>query len=172
MRRKSFQTAPCPVARSLDVLGDWWTLLIVRNALHGATRFGEFQQDLGMAKNVLSTRLQQLVRDGVFETRPSAERADRYTYHLTDKGRRLQVVLLALRQWGEDHLFAEGEEITELVDRERGEPLANLEVISKEGRALLPEELQVRTVRRQAPAKHRRAARAAPSMAPKAIRPR
>jgi streptomycin 3"-adenylyltransferase len=161
MRRTSFERAPCPVARSLDVLGDWWTLLIVRNALHGATRFSEFQQDLGMAKNVLSTRLQQLVRDGVFETRPSPERADRFEYHLTDKGRQLQVVLLALRQWGEDHLFAEGEEITELVDKELGQPLATLEVISKEGHPLLPEEVQVRTGRRRRRARRRQPAGAA-----------
>lgn len=161
MRRKSFEHATCPVARSLDVLGDWWTLLIVRNALHGATRFSEFQQSLGMAKNVLSTRLQQLVRDGVFETRPSPERADRHEYHLTDKGRRLQVVLLALRQWGEDHLFAAGEEMTELVDKQLGEPPATLAVISKEGRPLAPEELQVRPGRRRLRAKQRRSADAA-----------
>ena len=167
MRRKSFEHAACPVARSLDVLGDWWTLLIVRNALHGATRFTDFQQNLGMAKNILSARLQQLVSDGVFETRPSPERADRQEYHLTDKGRRLQVVLLALRQWGEDHLFAEGEEMTELVDKESGEAPARLEVISKEGRPLGPDGLEVRTGARRLPAKHRRSSGLARQPEPK-----
>lgn len=145
MRRKSFDQATCPVARSLDVIGDWWSLLIIRNALHGATRFSDFQQNLGMAKNILSTRLQQLVDDGVFETRPSAERADRNEYHLTEKGRRLQLVLLALRQWGEENLFDSGEEITLLLDKKDGRPLRKLVVASEDGRQLAPEDVEVRT---------------------------
>lgn len=145
MRRKSFVKAACPVARSLDVIGDWWSLLIVRNALHGAVRFSEFEQGLGLAKNILSARLQHLVEAGVFETRPSPERADRKEYHLTDKGRRLQLVLLALRQWGEENLFENGEEMTHLLERASGKPVRKLQMVSQDGDALSPDDVMVRT---------------------------
>lgn len=97
------------------MLGDWWTLLIVRDALLGTRRFSDFHKNLGLAKNILSTRLQTLVENGIFETRPSPERADRHEYHLTSKGRDLKGVLLALCQWSENHLFSKGEEKTAFV---------------------------------------------------------
>ena len=105
MRRKRLFQDPCPIARSLDVIGDWWSLLIVREALMGTRRFSDFQQHLGLAKNILSTRLRKLVDQGVLETRPSAERCDHNEYHLTEKGRRLQPVLAALSTWGRENLF-------------------------------------------------------------------
>lgn len=149
MKRKSLTQDACPVARSLDVLGDWWTLLIVRDALHGACRFSDFQKRLGMAKNILSSRLQHLVEEGVFETRPSPERADRHEYHLTEKGRRLQLVLFALRQWGEDHLFEPGEEMTLLLDKQNNAPVQRLELRSEAGHTLGPGDLHVRQGQKQ-----------------------
>ncbi|ANN79227.1 winged helix-turn-helix transcriptional regulator [Bordetella flabilis] len=106
MRRKRLCEDPCPIARSLDVIGDWWSLLIVREALHGTCRFSDFQQRLGLARNILSARLRKLVEQGVLETRPSAERSDHNEYHLTAKGRGLEPVLRALYAWGKENLFA------------------------------------------------------------------
>ncbi|MFC3231361.1 winged helix-turn-helix transcriptional regulator [Marinibaculum pumilum] len=151
MKRTSFGTARCPVARALDAIGDWWTLLIVREALRGARRFGEFEQRLGLAKNILAARLRKMVADGILERRPAPERADRSEYHLTEKGRRLQVVLLSLRQWGEDHLYAPGEEITLMVDEEAGAPLRRLRVQAEDGRLLGPGEVRLRSGRTATP---------------------
>jgi DNA-binding HxlR family transcriptional regulator len=144
MRRKSFGSARCPVARSLDMIGDWWTLLLVRDALRGARRFSEFQEKLGLAPNILTARLRKMVADGILETKPSPERSDRCEYHLTEKGKRLQVVLVALRQWGEDNLFEAGEAMTALVDKAHGKPVQRLGVIAASGQALRPEEIEVR----------------------------
>ncbi|WP_427184710.1 winged helix-turn-helix transcriptional regulator [Bordetella bronchialis] len=105
MRRKCLSEDPCPIARSLDAVGDWWSLLIVREALRGQCRFSDFQQGLGLAKNILATRLRKLVEQGVLETRPSADRSDHNEYHLTEKGRRLEPVLRALATWGRENLF-------------------------------------------------------------------
>ncbi|OZI66999.1 winged helix-turn-helix transcriptional regulator [Bordetella genomosp. 11] len=113
MRRKRLTQDPCPIARSLDVIGDWWSLLIVREALSGTCRFSDFQQRLGLARNILSTRLRNLVEAGVLETRPSPGRCDHNEYHLTDKGRRLQPVLRALYTWGKENLFAADEAAAE-----------------------------------------------------------
>ena len=144
MRRKSFGNARCPVARSLDTIGDWWTLLLVRDALRGARRFSDFQQSLGLAKNVLSTRLRKLVDDGIMRLEPSRLRPDRNEYHLTDKGRRLLVVILALRQWGQEQLFQDGEEMSEMIDTVTGAPPQPLRVLAQDGRALVPEDMCLR----------------------------
>jgi len=90
---------PCPVARTLDVVGEWWTLLIVRDALLGARRFEDFKAT-GIADNILSARLKRLVEEGVLERSRYQERPDRYEYVLTEKGRALGPVVQALRGWG------------------------------------------------------------------------
>jgi DNA-binding HxlR family transcriptional regulator len=91
----------CPVARSLDVIGEWWTLLIVRDAIFGARRFDEFKS-IGIADNILSARLKRLVADGVFERRRYQQHPDRYEYLLTEKGRALGLVVGALKAWGKE----------------------------------------------------------------------
>ena len=101
MRRVSFAEMDCPVARSLDVIGEWWTLLIVRDAIGGARRFEDFKST-GIADNILSARLKGLVADGVFERRRYQEHPDRYEYLLTEKGRALGLVVGALRAWGKE----------------------------------------------------------------------
>jgi DNA-binding HxlR family transcriptional regulator len=126
----------CPIARTLDVIGDWWSLLIVRDAFLGKRRFGEFQRSLGLAKNILCTRLRKLVAHGVLEARPASDDSPYQEYALTEKGRSLYIVLVALRQWGESCLFADGELDLRLVDRESGQPVKPLELRSQDGRLL------------------------------------
>ena len=100
MTRASIADQPCPVARSLDVIGEWWTLLIVRDAVLGARRFDEFKAT-GIADNILATRLKRLVEEGIFDRRLYQEHPKRYEYILTEKGRGLGLVLTALRTWGQ-----------------------------------------------------------------------
>jgi len=144
MRRTSLNRALCPIARSLDEIGDWWTLLIVRDAFHGARRFGEFQRGLGLAKNILSVRLQKMVADGIMELRPASDGGAHNEYHLTEKGLRLRIILVALRQWGEDHLYKGGEPTTVLVDKTHGWPIKRLSLTAQNGEPLNPLDVEVR----------------------------
>ncbi len=136
MKRKCLATSKCPIARTLDVIGDWWSLLIVRDALLGKRRFNEFHKSLGLAKNILCTRLQKLVAHGILETVPASDGSAYQEYVLTEKGRGLYVVLVALRQWGEGCLFEPGEIDLLLVDRKKGQPVKPLELRSQDGRLL------------------------------------
>ncbi|WP_180862927.1 winged helix-turn-helix transcriptional regulator [Cupriavidus pauculus] len=97
------------IGRALDIVGDAWTLLIVREALAGTTRFGQFQRHLGLGPNILAARLRALIEHGVLTTQASCQRADWSDYVLTEKGARLQTVLAALREWGGDHCVAAGD---------------------------------------------------------------
>jgi DNA-binding HxlR family transcriptional regulator len=133
VRRKSLSGAYCPSARSLDVIGDWWSLLIVRDAFDGLTRFGEFQKNLGIAKNILAQRLRTLTERGILAAVPAADGGAYQEYRLTEMGRDLFPVMVALRQWGERHLFAPGEPHSKLVERETGRPV-RLDVLTDDGR--------------------------------------
>lgn len=104
------------IGRALDIVGDGWTLLIVREALAGTTRFGQFQRHLGLGPNILAARLRTLVEQGVLKTHASSQRADWSDYVLTEKGVRLQGVLAALRQWGSDHCVADEADSAPLQD--------------------------------------------------------
>lgn len=141
MKRTRLEESTCPVARSLDIIGDWWSLLIVRDALRGIKRFGEFQKSLGIAKNMLTTRLKLLVDEGILRLQPASDGSAWQEYVLTDKGRALQTVLVALSQWGNEFLFAENECDTVLVDSEQRKPLRKLMLIADDGRELTPEEI-------------------------------
>jgi DNA-binding HxlR family transcriptional regulator len=149
MRRTSLSDAICPIARSLDEIGDWWTLLIVRDALHGKKRFSEFQKSLGLAKNILSARLRHLTAHGIMEKRASVNAGGRSEYYLTAKGRRLRLVLIALRQWGEDNLFVAGEPMMVAHDR-ANRPIARLQLTNQDGRPLELEEIVVTQGRKRA----------------------
>src|ERR1700759_2510925 len=127
MRRKSMVNNDCPIARTLDVVGDWWSLLLVREAMMGTRRFSEFQKHLGVAKNILSARLKTLVAKGIFELKESAEGGAYQDYVLTPKGRGLFPVLVALRQWGEEFSFRKGENYAKLLDRQTRRPLQKLQ---------------------------------------------
>ena len=137
-----FENAECPVARSLDAIGDGWSLLIIRDAFDGIRRFGEFQRSLGMAKNILSTRLRSLVAHGVLEVVPASDGSAYQEYALTDKGYGLFNVIIGLRQWGEGFFYGAGEAHSVMVDRAQGEPLRALELRSADGRLLGPEDCQ------------------------------
>ena len=100
MGRTNFGDMACSIARTLDVIGERWSLLIVRDAFYGIRRFDDFRQDLGIARNVLTDRLNALVEQGVFERRQYEERPPRYEYVLTDKGRELLPVILTMMRWG------------------------------------------------------------------------
>jgi DNA-binding HxlR family transcriptional regulator len=139
MRRKPLSAAACPIARSLDVIGDWWSLLLVRDALRGSTRFSEFQKSLGVSRNILTRRLRALVEQGVLETAPAADGTAYQEYRLTEKGRRLHHVLVALGQWGLESLPPQpGVPRMVLVDREKHQPVPRLEVRAADGRLLEP----------------------------------
>jgi DNA-binding HxlR family transcriptional regulator len=110
VKKASFAEMNCAVAQSLEVVGEWWTLLILRDAFFGVRRFDEFVQRLGIARNVLANRLDTLVEHAVLERRPYDEGRGRYDYILTDKGRALWPVITALREWGDEWVVGEGNE--------------------------------------------------------------
>jgi len=136
VKRTSFEGDECPIARSLDAIGDWWSLLIIRDALLGARRFGEFQQSLGLAKNILTVRLRTLVDQGILQMAPASDGSAYQEYVLTPKGRGIFPILVALRQWSEEFDERPEEIATMLVDREKGKPVRRLELHSQDGRLL------------------------------------
>jgi DNA-binding HxlR family transcriptional regulator len=146
VKRTSFASADCPVARSLDTIGDWWSLLIIRDAFDGVRRFSEFQTGLGIAKGMLSTRLHDLVARGVMTTRPASDGSAYREYALTERGTSLFLVMVALRQWGEDHLYEPDEAHSILVDRERGQKVSRLELRSRAGKPLVWNDTVVRRI--------------------------
>jgi DNA-binding HxlR family transcriptional regulator len=144
VKRISLMGADCPVARALDVIGDWWSLLIIRDVLDGLRRFTEIQSNLGIAKGMLATRLRDLVMRGVLQTAPASDGTAYREYMLTENGRKLFLVIVALRQWGEDHLYAPSERHSVLIEAATGERVGRLEVRSADGRVLDWSETKVR----------------------------
>lgn len=128
MRRTRFDNWPCSIARTVDLVGDWWTPLVMREAFYGARRFEEFQQRLGVSRNVLTQRLDRLVDEDMLERRPYQERPTRHEYRLTDKGRDFFTVLAAMIRWGDRWLTDPDGPPVELRDRETGLPV-EIEVI-------------------------------------------
>jgi DNA-binding HxlR family transcriptional regulator len=108
VERKSFADMHCSVAQCLEVVGEWWSMLIIRDAFLGVTRFDQFQQRLGISRNILHQRLARLVEQGVLEKVPYSEHPPRYDYRLTGKGQDLWPVLTAMRQWGDAYAAPDG----------------------------------------------------------------
>src|SRR6266513_3969510 len=104
MLKRDYEGQNCSIARALEVVGERWTLLIVRDAFLGLRRFDQFQESLGIARNVLTDRLNRLVEEGILERVRYSERPARFEYRLTGKGRELNIALTALRQWGDKYL--------------------------------------------------------------------
>jgi DNA-binding HxlR family transcriptional regulator len=119
MQRKSFGAMRCPIARSLERVGEWWSILILRDAFHGLTRFDQFQDSLGIAPNMLTRRLNALVESGLLERRRYSEHPPRHEYVLTERGRDFRPVLWALLTWGNKHFAPEGASVV-LADAATG----------------------------------------------------
>ena len=119
MQRKSFADMPCPIARSLEQVGEWWSILILRDAFAGKTRFDEFQLSLGIAPNMLTRRLAALVAAGMLERRLYSERPPRHEYVLTERGRDFRTVLLALLDFGHRHFAVAGGGVAHRRRRDR-----------------------------------------------------
>jgi DNA-binding HxlR family transcriptional regulator len=120
MQRKSFGNMLCPIARSLERVGEWWSILILRDAFHGLTQFDQFLKSLGIAPNMLTRRLNALVEAGLLERRRYCERPPRHEYVLTERGRDFRPVLWALLAWGNKHFAPEGPSVI-VVDNETGD---------------------------------------------------
>ena len=119
MQRKSFGNLQCPIARSLERVGEWWSILILRDAFRGLTRFDQFQKSLGIAPSMLTRRLNSLVESGLLERRRYSEKPPRDEYVLTEIGRDFRPVVWSLVAWGNRHFAPEGASV-QLVDRETG----------------------------------------------------
>lgn len=140
MKRRELVHSACPIDRSLSEVGDTWTLQILRDAMHGVTRFTDFNKRIGVASNILSARLQKLVAVGIFEIHESAL-GNSHEYVLTEKGRDFHTVLSALRQWGQKYLFEDDEPMNQVVDARTGQPPRLLTVVAEDGRELTPDDL-------------------------------
>ncbi|MEV0247065.1 helix-turn-helix domain-containing protein [Nocardia sp. NPDC050712] len=134
----------CPVARAVDLVGDRWSLLIVRDAMEGPAAFTEFQRRLGIARNILTDRLRTLVDHGILTTAP-VPGGKRHRYELTEAGQDLFTLVVSLRQWGERHAFAAGEPHSTLVDRD-DVPLARLRPENRRGTPVTAVTTRVRRV--------------------------
>ncbi len=141
-KRTNLEGKPCAIARALGVIGDWWSILIIRDALAGKRRFGEFHASLGVAKNILSTRLQKLVEHGVLSVASASDGSAYREYVLTPKGEKLYLVTAALWQWGEEFCFAPGELGYDMVDKETRKPFQPLELKAKSGRIAGPRDIR------------------------------
>ncbi|EQA6224524.1 TPA: winged helix-turn-helix transcriptional regulator [Enterobacter ludwigii] len=141
--RKPIEQEFCPVARSVDLIGDRWSLLIVRNAFDGMRRFGDFQRDLGVARNILADRLRKLVDAGILAMQGASDGTSYQEYVLTDKGESLFPIVVALRQWGEQHLFERGERHSLLIDRRTGKPVPLMAPAAQDGTALKAQDTEV-----------------------------
>jgi DNA-binding HxlR family transcriptional regulator len=123
MERTRFDNRECPVAQALEIIGEWWSLMILRDAFRGLRRFEAFQTSLGIARNMLSRRLKALVAAGILEKRLYSERPRRYEYRLTEKGRELMPVMISLMMWGNRWTAPASGPTVLLVDRATGEPI-------------------------------------------------
>jgi DNA-binding HxlR family transcriptional regulator len=145
VQRTRFADAECPVARSLDAVGEWWSLLILRDALDGATRFDQFERNLGISPATLTRRLRALVADGLLATRPYQDHPPRDEYVLTPRGRSLLPVIVALQVWGERNPDKRVLELVDaasgavldpvLVDRTSGRPVSEIDAVFRAGSA-------------------------------------
>jgi DNA-binding HxlR family transcriptional regulator len=141
MRRKSFGEMACPIARSLERVGEWWSMLILRDAFAGLTRFEQFQGSLGIAPNMLARRLTALVEAGMLERRPYSDHPPRHEYLLTGRGRDFWPVLVALLAFGNRHFAPEGESVV-IVDAATGAPADPVVVDRRSGRPLVQPEFR------------------------------
>ena len=140
MLNRDYEGQNCSIARALEVVGERWTLLIIRDVLLGIRRFDEMQEDLGIARNVLTDRLNRLVDEGVLERVLYSEHPERYEYQLTKKGLDLNIALSALRQWGDDYL---SDKPPRIVRRKIDKKPVVVAMVPKGTKTLRPDEVEV-----------------------------
>lgn len=136
MRSSRFPSQICSIARSLEIVGEWWTLLIVREAFFGTRRFTDFEANLGIAKNVLSDRLAMLVEAGVMERKPVVGRGNPRDYGLTPMGKDLFPAIIAMMQWGDRWIYGAERAPVRVLDRETRAEITHMEVTTPEGKPL------------------------------------
>ncbi|QQE06640.1 helix-turn-helix transcriptional regulator [Cupriavidus sp. ISTL7] len=141
MGHTDFASMPCPIARSMAVLGERWAILLMREAFYGSTRFDEFQRNLGIAPNILSARLKTLVEHGMFERVP-ADGGARHHYRLTDKGRDFFPAFVALKAWADRWMTDRGP-MTVLLDRRTGDEIAAPALTRADGSPVTLDDLRV-----------------------------
>jgi DNA-binding HxlR family transcriptional regulator len=141
--RHRFGRERCSVARALEIVGDWWTLLVVRDAFLGARRFRDFAENLPIARNILTARLDHLVDHGVLARVDVGVHGTRFEYELTAMGKDLVVVMTALRQWGDRWIFGDGNEPVLVLDRRTHRPIPRLRLVDERGRSLRGSDLTV-----------------------------
>jgi DNA-binding HxlR family transcriptional regulator len=142
--RHRFQRENCSIARSLEILGDWWTLLVVREAFLGARRFADFAANLDISKNILARRLGHLVRHGVLARVDAGVHGRRYEYVLTPMGKDLITLVTALRQWGDRWVFGPGREPLIVADRRTGRALPPIRIVDDAGAQIHARDLELR----------------------------
>jgi DNA-binding HxlR family transcriptional regulator len=140
MPRIDFARMRCPVARAMAILGERWTILLLREAFSGTTRFDAFERNLGIAPNILAARLAALVRHGLLERRPEG---GRHAYHLTERGRDAFPLYLAIRDWGARHLSGPEGPPTVMVDRATGAPVRAAQPCRDDGTRIAPEDVRI-----------------------------
>ncbi len=133
MKWNDLQNEACPVARGLSVIGDRWTMLVLRDCFMGIRRFEQMQERLGITRHLLSERLRKLEAAGVLRREPYQERPVRYEYRLTDRGKALYPVLVSLIEWADEHVPAPDRSAVTLVSRRTGEPIAPVLMDAKSG---------------------------------------
>jgi len=140
MLKRDYEGQNCSIARALEVVGDRWTLLVIRDVALGLRRFDQLLESLGIASNVLTDRLNRLVGEGILERVRYSERPERFEYHLTAKGRELGVALLALMQWGDRHL---SEKPPRVARRRSDRSPVSVRLIAKDGSLVAPGDLEL-----------------------------
>lgn len=136
----------CPVARSVQLIGDRWALLIIREAFDGVKRFSDFQKNLNVAKNILSDRLAKLIDAQILKNQPASNGSAYLEYVLTEQGYALFPIIVALRQWGEQFLFAEDQPHSILHEKNTGDELALMQPMTKKGKHLLAQDTFVKKI--------------------------
>lgn len=136
MARKQFKNFQCSTAKTLELVGDWWTLLVVRDLFHGPRSFTALTENLGVARNILTDRLERMIADGLIEKACPRTENERWVYRLTDKGRDLLPVMVALMQWGDRWVCGPGHEPLTIVDARDGRPIKALKLRAWDDRDL------------------------------------
>ncbi len=141
MKMERFDPLNGSIAHILEIIGEGWSMLIIRESFFGVHRFEEFQRHLGIARNILTSRLKKLCDNDILERVPIKEGAKRHEYILTNKGKELMPLLIALTQWGDKWIYGEGNEPIVFRDKESGQPISPIRVHALDGRELRPRDM-------------------------------